>query len=404
MNTSLTTIPSELAGLTVFIVDDTQANIDVLRGMLEMAGCRSILGEKDPRRALEAFEASPPDLVVLDWHMPALSGQQVLASLRQALGPDDFLPVVVLTADSTWKVREAALMEGATDFLSKPFDMGEVVLRVRNLLNARAMHLHLREEKRALETEVESFAKEERRAASERAEMVARVTEVLDSRALSMVFQPIVHLDDGAVVGVEALARFSSPPQRPPNEWFSEAASVDLGTALELLAIELAIAGIKHLPQGAYLSVNVSASTACDPAFEQLVRESPAHRLVIELTEHTRVDDYEEVVAALTAVRELGVAVAVDDAGTGYAGLQHILRLEPDLIKLDRALIQGIDLDKGRRAMAASQVAFAREVGAVLIAEGVETENERVALQQLGVECGQGYLFARPAPLPLGGP
>lgn len=394
-------VPWELAESTIAIIDDHQANIDVLRLVLSGVGLRSVWGETDPQLALARLAASPPDLVLLDWHMPGVAGEEVLRSLRQSRGPDDHLPVVVLTADVTREAREAALAGGATDFLTKPLDPTEVVLRVRNLLATGAAHRRLEARTAFLETEMRSRAEDDRHTAEERLERTARVTDLLRARQLSMVFQPIVDLADGTVVGAEALARFPWPPLRPPDVWFAEADTVGLGVALELLAVELAVSQLRRLPAETHLSVNASAATVCAPGLARVLDRVAGHRVVIELTEHARVDDYAEVVAALDRLRGRGVRVAVDDAGAGYAGLQHILQLRPEIIKLDRDLIRGIDRDPARQALAASQVVYARDTGTMLVAEGVETPAECTVLRRLGIDWGQGYLFGRPAALPL---
>ena len=147
--------------------------------------------------------------------------------------------------------------------------------------------------------------------------------------------------------------------------------------------------------------MNVSPAAVITAAFHDLLAGSPGHRLVVELTEHRRVDDYQPLLRSLDALRQQAVRVAVDDAGAGYAGLQHILRLHPDIIKLDTDLTMGIDADPVRRALAASLVAFADDIGAILTAEGIEAPGEFNALRSLGIPWGQGYHLARPAPLPL---
>ena len=147
------------------------------------------------------------------------------------------------------------------------------------------------------------------------------------------------------------------------------------------------------------LSVNVSAAAVCDRRMAGILEGVPGHRIVLEITEHVRVADYERLHRALDRLRVNGFRVAVDDAGAGFAGLQHILRLRPDIIKLDLSLTQGIDVDPIRRALGLSLVGFARDIGAALIAEGIETAAELDVLRGLGVRWGQGYYLARPGPI-----
>ncbi len=185
--------------------------------------------------------------------------------------------------------------------------------------------------------------------------------------------------------------------RRPPNEWFEEAAEVDLGARLELAAVEAALTHVDRLPAQAFMSVNVSPATATEPDFGALLLAASGSRIVLELTEHARVESYEPLLAAPDELRGHGVRIALDDAGAGYAGLQHLLRLQPDVIKLDLDLTRGIHADPARRALAGALVGFAREIGATIVAEGIETADDLTTLHALGVAWGQGYYLGRPS-------
>jgi PAS domain S-box-containing protein len=239
--------------------------------------------------------------------------------------------------------------------------------------------------------------------AEERQARLARIEHVLGARAISMVFQPISDLATGDVVGAEALARFSATPVRPPDVWFAEAADVGLAVELELLAVKLALAQLHRLPPRAYLALNISPATLCTPAAAELFGRTASRRIVVELTEHSQVDDYDALHAALKPLRAAGIRVAVDDAGSGFASLRHILNIHPDIIKVDISITRHIDTDPARRALAAALVTFGHEIGATLIAEGVETCGELETLRALGVTSGQGYHLGQPAPLPIAG-
>jgi EAL domain-containing protein (putative c-di-GMP-specific phosphodiesterase class I) len=145
--------------------------------------------------------------------------------------------------------------------------------------------------------------------------------------------------------------------------------------------------------------MNASVETILSREFAEIMTGLPADRIVIEITEHTDVDDYEDVVRALQPLRQRGIRLAIDDAGAGYSSLRHILNLQPDYIKLDMDLIRHIDIDPARRALASALIAFARDTDSTIIAEGVETASEFATLQSLGVEQAQGYFLGRPMPL-----
>ena len=228
----------------------------------------------------------------------------------------------------------------------------------------------------------------------------SRIRRALDEDLLRTVFQPICTLA-GSTVGAEALARFRGPPPRGPLRWFAEAEEVGLLRDLELVAVRSALAALPELPDNVFLSVNVSPGTLATAGFLHLIAGSDGARVVVEITEHARIHDYESLSEALDAVREFGVRVAIDDAGAGFASLRHILRLEPEFIKLDRTLIDGIESDRSRQALAAGLISFAEKIDATIVAEGIEGPAEVDALAELGVRYGQGFFFARPAPLPL---
>ena len=240
----------------------------------------------------------------------------------------------------------------------------------------------------------------ERQEEEQRLQVIDRVREAIDGSVLRMAFQPIACLHTGRVAGYEALARFDAEPVRPPNLWFDEAATVGLRTELEVAAARAALRQLDRLPADAYLSINLSPDAASSAELEPLLAAAPLDRLVIEVTEEAPVEDYDALAEGLAGLRGQGLRLAVDDAGAGFASLRHILRLSPDLIKLDVTLTRGVDYDPPRRALASALISFAAETGATIVAEGIESAAELAALRALGVGYGQGYHLGRPAPLP----
>ncbi|CCG04737.1 EAL domain-containing protein, partial [Blastococcus saxobsidens] len=200
------------------------------------------------------------------------------------------------------------------------------------------------------------------------------------------------------VIGHEALSRFPAWAADGPAELFSEAAATGVGVELEEVAVRAALAEAGRLPGELTLAVNLSAGAFLCPSVVDALLEHAGCPLAVEITEHSPVDDYESVLATTRRLRHAGVAISVDDAGAGYASLRHILRLNPDVIKLDIGLVMGLHTDRARQAMTSAMVAFAGETGALLIAEGVEDAAERDTLVARGVRYGQGYLFGRPRP------
>ncbi|MFU7529484.1 EAL domain-containing protein [Qipengyuania sp. ASV99] len=224
------------------------------------------------------------------------------------------------------------------------------------------------------------------------------IQKVLDTGHVTILHQPIVALKNGHPVGVECLARFPDAAERGPDRWFAEAAGLGLGPDLELLAIQSGLATINHLPADAYLSVNASPETIMSGLLDKVVYKYSSRKLAIEVTEHEKVDDFGKLKECLARLSPFA-RIAIDDVGAGYSGLRHLVELKPSLLKLDMSLTRDIHTDLARQALATAMVHFAREIGAKLVAEGIEREEERVVLAELGVDYGQGFFFARPMPV-----
>ncbi|HKH87494.1 MAG TPA: EAL domain-containing response regulator [Acidimicrobiales bacterium] len=387
--------------MCALIVDDEPGVVRMLQSMLlDLAGLRTV-GTTDSAEAVELFRDHRPDLVLLDLHMPITGGIELMSQLRGLVDEGDFVPIVLLTADAEPSVRTEVLRAGADDFLTKPLDYAEVVLRSRNLLRGRSLHARLTEERQNLAARMRAIDERDHASAEWRKVASERIRGVLARDSIELVFQPIADLRDGKILGVEALARFMVEPSRTPDVWFSEAKEVGLAAELELQAIQLALDHCDEIPADLFLSLNVSPETLASGALEPLLDGVPGERLIFELTEHAPVADYGPLRRAVDSLRKRGVRIAVDDAGAGFASLQHILKLAPDMIKLDLALTRDIDDDPVRRALAAALVSFAGETGAEIVAEGIETAREQETLSNLGITIGQGFHLARPRPLPV---
>ncbi len=544
----------------VYIVDDQPANVRLLERILEQANLADTRGFGDAQLALDSVTNEAPDLILLDLHMPRLDGFGFLAALAAKVAEDDFLPVLIVTADVDRDARRKALRAGASDFLTKPIDADEVVARCQNFLRTRALHLTLCQRNAGLTGElatqtstleqvrrerdaiVSSFAQFEpldtmeatarkicaelvrvgnvdaaaivhftpegdavpvaseglridassdlrtiperlnrdlRRQAqsgpwveeqvasgtdepfraqlmlagaasaiyapmrvggdvvgvvvgmtsegqsaerlvgrlpavveyaavagavigpqlasgSERSRARQAIEAIIEQQALRSVFQPIVGLGKGKVVGFEALTRFADGV--PPDRRFSEAESLGLGLALELACLRKAVSSADRLPGDAWLSLNVSPALVLASDDLQGIIAATRRPLVLEVTEHSPVDDYLALRSAIDRLRPK-VKLAIDDAGAGFASFRHILELGPDFVKLDIGLIRAIDSDPARQALVAGMEFFAARTKATLIAEGIETVAERRTLTQLRVSLGQGYLLGRPAPI-----
>lgn len=224
-----------------------------------------------------------------------------------------------------------------------------------------------------------------------------QVSDVLaGSRSLTMHLQPVVELDTGRVWAVEALARFPGHPHPGPDMWFRSAERDGTGLALEELTLGAALALLPRLPSTTRLSVNLSARALLRPPVQRRLLDAAGGCVIVELTEHEQVADYPELASAVRVLRRGGIGLGIDDFGAGHSSLRHVLHLEPEVVKLDLALVQGVAASGRRQALVEALLTFCRRTGTQLIAEGVESDEDLQALRRLGVELAQGFLLARP--------
>lgn len=224
-----------------------------------------------------------------------------------------------------------------------------------------------------------------------------RIADVLRDRSFDIAYQPIYRLSDGTLSSFEALSRFRSEPYRTPDLWFADAEKAGRLAEMEVCAIEVALERVEgSLPPDTRMSVNASPDTVASGKILSLFQAWGGKRLTLEITEHHSSSDFAKLASAVADLRATGALLAIDDVGAGYAGLQQILKLRPDILKLDMSLVRDLDLDPARRSLAAALVHFASETDARLTAEGIERVEERDTLRLLGIDYGQGYLLGRP--------
>lgn len=218
--------------------------------------------------------------------------------------------------------------------------------------------------------------------------------QVIEGQHFHPVFQPICDIDSGEVVGYEALTRFDDGT--PPDVRFAKAGLLGLGRQLELATLRVALLAAHALPEGTYLSVNVSAPLLGHPELPALLDLAADRCMCVELTEHEQIDDYEQTIADFRRLGR-GLRLSVDDAGSGWASLRHVFTLRPDYVKLDRGWVADIHTDPARQALLMGIASFVHELGGEVVAEGVERNTELATLRTLGIHFAQGYLLGRPA-------
>ena len=228
------------------------------------------------------------------------------------------------------------------------------------------------------------------------AEIAGRLAPILATGGPTVVLQPIVDLATGQRIGAEALSRFPIEWGKPPDICFEEAHSIGEGDRLELLALRRAAEYLDEV--SGYVAMNVSPGTLLTPECTELLTEFSLDRVLLELSEHDQVADYGALMAVLDPLRARGMRLAIDDVGAGFSSLRHIILTAPDVIKLDRSIVDGVSSDPVLRSLVRSLVDFAEGCEARVVAEGIETAADGDVLCSLGVDSGQGWFYGRPGP------
>ena len=372
---------------TVLVVDDDPGFSGALIDLIGIDPKLRVVGSaSDASEGAAMVRLLRPNVCLCDVRLPGGGGEIVAAEARRS-APET--RVVALSASDDADTIMGMIRAGAMSYIVKGTAGDEVLDGIHRAIRGQA----------SMPASAATAVGAELRGQGEEARgKVILLRHVLDHDLMSIVFQPVVDIETREPIAFEALCRVNLPPRRPPNNWFADAADNDLGLEFELHAIRLALAHLSHLPDECPLHVNASPAVAMSPELALLFKGIAPGRIILEITEHTRIDDYPALAAALAPLRAAGVAIGVDDAGSGFSSMSHIVNMEADVIKVDISLVRDIHLNKMRRAMVGALAEFARQAEALVIAEGVELEEERATLITLGVTAAQGYLFGRPAP------
>lgn len=386
---------AERAGgrVRLLLAEDDHSVREALAEAAELFPDVQIVGvAADAQRTIEMAQALRPDVVLVDVSMPAGGGLRATEEIRR-LCPET--RVLVFSAAVERETIGEMLRAGAAGYIVKGASLDELFGAVRSV--ARGGSGGLSEDALA---QLMPADHGDGRAASD-SEAARRIRKLLDDDRLYSVYQPIVDLETGRIVALEALARFRGT-SAPVGARFVEAASVGLLIELELSALRAALPALGSIPEHVRLSVNLSPETITSERLTEVLADVPVNRLVIEVTEQSPIDDHDRLLEALGSLRARGAHIAVDDAGSGHATLRRVSRLSPDIVKVDLSLVRDIDKDEVRRTVVASLVPFVKRMGASVVAEGIETPSELRAVRELGVGHGQGFLLAEPAELPEG--
>ncbi|MEM9069363.1 MAG: EAL domain-containing protein [Myxococcota bacterium] len=368
----------------VMVVDDDPVSRRALERSVRRTGC-SVVAAEDGGQACELLGCEDVDAVVTDLSMPVVDGLRLLERIHER---DEEMPVILITGKPSLGTVMRAMEQRAFGFLTKPCDPKQLQDHVLRALEFRSENRNRTAALRYLR---------------EQDELLVELNETFDSALEKLVvhFQPIVHWPSRTTLGYEALVRSTEPKMRFPNLLFEAAQRLDrehdLGRRIRRLAVE----GFRDAPSHWRLFVNLAATDLVDDDLYDTSAplSSMSHRVVLEINEQARVGD--EVVDRLKELRRMGFRAAVDDLGAGYAGLNSVALLEPEVIKLDMTLVRDIHQSAIKQRLVRSLGVLARDMGIEVVSEGVETADERDALAELGCDVLQGYFIAKPAfPIP----
>lgn len=380
--------------IRVLIADDDDVMRHTLARIVDRSEGMELAGSAaDGAEAVRMGASLQPDVALIDVSMPGWSGVEVTEALRTA---SPATRIVALSGSAERTAVLAMLAAGAAGYLLKgpSTNLAEAV-RAASRGEGVLAHEVASDVIGELSTHLSRQHQEETEHLRQRNEIFQAI-----DHGLRISFQPVVSLASRRVVGHEALSRFGTGPTRPPDQWFAQAWSVGLGFELETCAFQQAVSDAGQAQAARFMSVNLSPVVLTDPRFAaQMESCSMVDRLILEVTEHAVVDDYDALTRALNRFRAAGARVAIDDAGAGHSSLRHVLILRPDIVKIDISLITGIHEDPAKQAVAAGIISSTRDLGAVIVAEGIEKEAELRCVADLGAHYGQGYLLGRPSPL-----
>jgi EAL domain-containing protein (putative c-di-GMP-specific phosphodiesterase class I) len=370
----------------VLIVEDERALLELYMEVLLAAGFE-VAAACDRESALRALGGRDHDVVLTDVALPDGSGVDVLRAVRER---DLDVPVVLVTGDPSVETAVQAVELGALHYLVKPVTQAQLVRSVANAARLRRLAVVKREALRYL-GQTDGVT-------NDRAGIEGVYARALES--LYMVYQPILRTRDGSLFAWEALLRTSEVAVPGPLAFLE--ISERLGRLRELgRRIRTSVAHTAGRTRGRMFFVNLHADDLLDESLYDAAAplSALAPEIVLELTERSPIEAVPDMRERVRRLRALGFRLAIDDLGSGYAGLTSFASLQPDFVKLDRGLVAGLDREPMKRKLVASIAGVSREMGIAVVAEGIETEAERDAVTELGCDLMQGFLFRRPADL-----
>jgi PAS domain S-box-containing protein len=376
--------PSRGAPRRALVADDDEQMRGVVVRLLKRANF-DVVAVDSGFRAISALESHPFDVVVSDVQMPDGGGLDLLRAVRRV---DLDVPVILMTGEPSIAAAAAAVEYGAFRYLTKPLDTTGFVKTVEHAARVHALARLRREAYNVSGTHG---------GAIDRAGLEVRFDLALDG--MWVAFQPIVRAGTGALFGVEALLRSTEPSLPNPTAILDAATQLGRLPMIGRRVRALASAAIASRTDDLTLFVNLHPDDLFD--VDLLDAGSPlskiASRVILEVTERASLDNSPALTDRITQLRELGFRLAVDDIGAGYSGLTSFTQLNPEVMKIDMSLVRDVHRSVLKQRTIGALCSLCKDVGTLVVAEGVETIHERDALVELGCDFLQGYLLGRPS-------
>lgn len=378
-------LTTRTASGTVLIVDDDEALLRSLARLLRLRGYEPKTATS-AAAAIELIQSERFDVVLSDIAMPGMDGIQLLRRLRDT---DLVVPVILITGEPAVSTAVDAVEYGAFRYLTKPVANDDLVATVEKAVRYHRMARMKAKAAELLGTETAG--------PGDRAGLEVSFERALET--LWIAYQPIVDARNRRVFGHEALLRSSEPSLPHPGAVIDAAVRLEQLDVLGRTIRSRAAGPVAENPAAGVLFVNLHVRDLLDPTLT--APESPlsriASRVVLEITERAALDEVGDVRPRIARLREMGFRIAIDDLGAGYSGLTSFAQLEPEVVKLDMSLVRGIDSSATKQKVVRSMSSLCRDMGMLVVAEGVETPSERDMLVELGCDLLQGYLFAKPS-------
>jgi EAL domain-containing protein (putative c-di-GMP-specific phosphodiesterase class I)/CheY-like chemotaxis protein len=364
----------------ILIIDDEPDFSKTMQFFLENSNFR-VMTAMGAEEGLEKARFKP-NLILLDLRLPVMNGHEVCRRLKEDAATR-YIPVIMLTSQNETIDKVEAFGLGVVDYIGKDFPLEEILARIKGAIN-----------EISLATSAEAM--------QEKNKKILELRKIIDEKNIRILFQPILELSTKRIIGYEALTR---GPQgsimEHPIELFTTANDANMFFEIDTLCRSMSIKKAVFLGKDNILFLNTDPTIISTDYFRNMefLKDSAIlpTQICIEITERTCVKNFEKLAVKLNYFKSMGIKIAIDDVGEGYSSLKAIAELKPEFIKIDISLVRGVDSDTIKSSLTQVIVELAKKVKSYAVAEGIETEDEYKTLLSMGVEYGQGYLFAKPS-------